>query len=212
MPSGPRSNVPATAAGQINRSQLVRGAWQRTRAVRSLEPMPTLFIALGAVALAYVVAVITLVVAGRRTAAREVAMLLPNMAMLFKGLIGDPRVPPSSKFLLLFGIVWVASPIDLLPEFLPFLGPLDDAVVVALILRRLGRTAGRQVIEEHWRGDPAIIARLCGPIKGPAADASKLSRALRDRPDRPTRKGARPPCRRTRWRRPLARVARSSAG
>jgi uncharacterized membrane protein YkvA (DUF1232 family) len=51
-------------------------------------------------------------------------------------------------------------PIDLIPEFIPFLGPLDDAVVVALILRRLVKTAGREVIEEHWRGDPATSARL----------------------------------------------------
>lgn len=132
--------------------------------------MPTLLIALSAAALVYILAVLALMVAGRRTAAREVAMLLPNMAMLFKGLIADPRVPRSSKFLLLFGIAWIASPIDLLPEFLPVIGPLDDAVVVALILRRLGRTAGRKVIEEHWRGDPATIARLCGPIKQGAVE------------------------------------------
>jgi len=96
----------------------------------------------------------------RKTAAREMAMLLPNLAMLFKGLIKDPRVPRGSKALLLFGAAWIASPIDLIPEFIPFLGPLDDAVVAALILRRLVRTAGREVVEEHWRGDPAVIARL----------------------------------------------------
>ena len=89
-------------------------------------------------------------------------MLLPNLALLFKGLIGDPRVPRSSKALLLFGLAWFASPIDLIPEFVPFLGPLDDAVVAVLILRRLGRTAGREVVEQHWRGDQAIIGRLLG--------------------------------------------------
>ena len=124
--------------------------------------MSTFLIALGVSALVYVTAVVALVVAGRGTAAREVAMLLPNLAVLFKGLIRDPRVPRRSKALLLFGIAWIASPIDLIPEFIPFLGPLDDAVVVALILRRLGRTAGREVVEEHWRGDPMIIARLLG--------------------------------------------------
>jgi uncharacterized membrane protein YkvA (DUF1232 family) len=122
--------------------------------------MPSLLVALGITATVYAIAVVALLVAGRRTAAREVAMLLPNLAMLFKGLIGDPRVPGSSKALLLVGLAWFASPIDLIPEFIPFLGPLDDAVVAALILRRLGRTAGREVVEEHWRGDPAIIARL----------------------------------------------------
>ena len=110
-----------------------------------------------------------LVVAGRRTAAREVATLLPNLARLFKGLIGDPRVPRSSKALLLFGAAWIASPIDLIPEFIPFLGPLDDAVVAALILRRLVRTAGREVVEEHWRGDPATIARLLRVVESRSA-------------------------------------------
>src|SRR5207253_1910582 len=69
---------------------------------------------------------------GRRTAAREVAALLPNLFGLFKGLVRDPRVPRGSKALLLFGAAWVASPIDLIPEFIPVLGPLDDAVVAAL--------------------------------------------------------------------------------
>ncbi len=108
----------------------------------------------------YLIGVLALAVAGRRTAARELALLLPNLAILFKGLAGDPRVPRGSKILVLFGVVWIASPIDLIPEFIPFLGPLDDAVVAALILRRLVKTAGSDVVEEHWRGDPATIRRL----------------------------------------------------
>jgi uncharacterized membrane protein YkvA (DUF1232 family) len=122
--------------------------------------MRTLLIALGVAVVLYALAVLALVLAGRRTAAREVALLLPNLAMLFKGLIGDPRVPRGSKALLILGVAWIASPIDLIPEFVPFLGPLDDAVVAALILRRLVRIAGREVVEEHWRGDPATISRL----------------------------------------------------
>jgi uncharacterized membrane protein YkvA (DUF1232 family) len=102
----------------------------------------------------------TLIVLGHRRLAREVALLLPNLALLLKDLLHDPRVPRSSKALVWIGVVWVASPIDLIPEFIPFLGPLDDAVVVALILMRLVKTAGREVIEEHWRGDPATIAQL----------------------------------------------------
>jgi uncharacterized membrane protein YkvA (DUF1232 family) len=122
--------------------------------------MRTLLIGLGVVAALYAVALVALIVAGRRTAAREVAMLLPNLALLFKGLIRDPRVPRGSKALLVFGAAWIASPIDLIPEFIPFLGPLDDAVVAALILRHLVRTAGREVVQEHWRGDPSTLVRL----------------------------------------------------
>ncbi len=123
--------------------------------------MHALLIALVAVAALYAVVVAGLFLAGRRTAAREVATLLPNLLMLFKGLIGDPRVPRRAKVLLAFGAAWVASPIDLIPEFIPLLGPLDDAVVAALILRHVLRTAGREVVSEHWRGDQATLDYLC---------------------------------------------------
>ncbi len=122
--------------------------------------MRTLLIALAVAAAVYLIAVTALFLAGRRTAAREIATLLPNLLALFRGLIRDPRVSRGSKMLLVFGAAWVASPIDLIPEFIPVLGPLDDAVVAALILRHLLRTAGRDVIAEHWRGDPGTLDRL----------------------------------------------------
>jgi uncharacterized membrane protein YkvA (DUF1232 family) len=56
--------------------------------------------------------------------------------------------------------VWLVSPIDLLPEFLPVIGPLDDAVVAALALRYLVRRSGVEVVREHWRGDPATLEAL----------------------------------------------------
>jgi uncharacterized membrane protein YkvA (DUF1232 family) len=120
----------------------------------------TLLIALAVVVGVYVVVAGALLLVGRRTAAREVAALLPNLLGLFKGLVRDPRVPRGSKALLLFGAAWVASPIDLIPEFIPVLGPVDDAVVAALILRHLLRAAGRDVVAQHWRGDPATLDRL----------------------------------------------------
>jgi uncharacterized membrane protein YkvA (DUF1232 family) len=89
-----------------------------------------------------------------------VAGLLPNLLVLFKGLMGDPRVPRRSKILLVVAAAWVASPIDLIPEFIPVLGPLDDAVVAALVLRHLVRRAGGDVVAEHWRGDPATLDRI----------------------------------------------------
>jgi uncharacterized membrane protein YkvA (DUF1232 family) len=119
-----------------------------------------LLIALAVTAAVYVMAIGALFLVGRRTAAKEIALLLPNLLVLFKGLARDPRVPRGSKALLVFGAVWFASPIDLIPEFIPILGPLDDAVVAALILRHLIRTAGADIIGEYWRGDPATLARL----------------------------------------------------
>jgi len=120
----------------------------------------TLLIPLAVATGVYVVAIAALFLVGRRTAAREVATLLPNLLRLFKGLVSDPRVPRRSKALLFLGAAWVASPIDLIPEFIPVLGPLDDAVVAALILRHLLRTAGRDLVVEHWHGDPATLGRL----------------------------------------------------
>ncbi len=122
--------------------------------------MRTLLIGLGVAAGLYVTVLAVLFVSGRRTVAGEVAVLLPNLLLLFKGLVRDPRVPLGSKALLVLGAAWVASPIDLIPEFIPILGPLDDAVVAALILRHLVRTTGADVVAEHWRGDQATLDRL----------------------------------------------------
>lgn len=108
----------------------------------------------------YAALLAVLIVAGRGAAARELATLVPNLARLFKDLIRDPRVPRGSKVLLAIAAAWVASPIDLIPEFIPVLGPLDDAVVAALVLRHVLRRAGREVVVEHWRGDPATLERI----------------------------------------------------
>jgi uncharacterized membrane protein YkvA (DUF1232 family) len=119
-----------------------------------------LLIALAVTASIYIAGVAMLFMVGRRTAAKEIALLLPNLLILFKGLARDTRVPRGTKALLVIGAIWVASPIDLIPEFIPVLGPLDDAVVAALILRHLLRKTGPEVVAEHWRGDPATLARL----------------------------------------------------
>lgn len=108
----------------------------------------------------WVAIVLLLYVSGRRAVARELARFLPNVALLFNGLVRDERVPRRSKLLLLFGLAWVASPIDLIPDFLPVIGHLDDAIVAALVLRYVVRAAGRDVVVAHWRGEPATIERL----------------------------------------------------
>jgi uncharacterized membrane protein YkvA (DUF1232 family) len=66
-------------------------------------------------------------------------------------------VPVGSKVLLGVALVWLLSPIDLVPEFIPVLGPLDDVIVVGLVLRHLVRRAGPEVVHEHWRGDPRVL-------------------------------------------------------
>ncbi len=129
--------------------------------------MPGWLLALIVLVAIYAVAVLALILAGRGVAARELALLLPNLILLFKDLLKDPRVPRGPKIVLAIGIVWLVSPIDLLPEFLPVLGPLDDAVVAALVLRHLVHRAGADVVREHWRGEPdtlELILRGAGAV------------------------------------------------
>lgn len=126
----------------------------------ALADLPPWLVALLAVVAVYAVVLVLLVLAGRRLLARELSTLLPNLLRLFRGLLGDPRVPWHAKAVLGLGLLWLASPIDLIPEFVPVLGPLDDAVVAALVLAYVVRAAGRDVVREHWRGDPSILAQL----------------------------------------------------
>jgi uncharacterized membrane protein YkvA (DUF1232 family) len=108
----------------------------------------------------WLVAVLVLLLLGRKTIARELITLLPNLVRLFRGLLGDERVPRSSKALLVIGAVWLASPIDLIPEFLPMIGGIDDAVVAGLVLRHVVTRAGPDVVKDHWRGDPRTLSVL----------------------------------------------------
>ena len=124
--------------------------------------MPGWLIGILVVVGVWVIAIAALAIAGRRSAALELATLLPNLVVLFRGLLRDPRVSRGSKALVWFAVVWVVSPIDLTPEFIPIAGPLDDAIVAALVLRHVLRRSGADVVAEHWRGDPATLNLILG--------------------------------------------------
>lgn len=102
-------------------------------------------------------------------AAKELAGFLPACVTTARRLRSDPRVPRSAKVAVAFAALWVLSPIDLIPEFLPVIGPLDDVVVVALALRFAARRVPRTVLLEAWPANPATIERLLGPPR-PEAD------------------------------------------
>src|SRR5438309_1655429 len=93
---------------------------------------------------------------------KELAGFLPNCVTTVRRLRTHPAVPRRAKLAVAFAGLWVVSPIDLIPEFLPVIGPLDDAVVFALAMRYAARRVPREVILEAWPGDPAVIARLLG--------------------------------------------------
>ena len=95
----------------------------------------------------------------------DAARLLPDLIGLVRRLAGDPTLPRSSRVVLGLLVGYLAFPIDLVPDFLPVIGYADDAIVVALALRRVVRVAGADAVERHWRGSDAglaIVRRLAG--------------------------------------------------
>jgi uncharacterized membrane protein YkvA (DUF1232 family) len=94
---------------------------------------------------------------------RQVAEFLPSCVTTARTLRKDPAVPRRAKVALLVAVVWVVSPIDLLPEFLPVIGPLDDVVAVILLLRYAARSIPRETLLDAWPTDPRLLERLLGP-------------------------------------------------
>lgn len=91
---------------------------------------------------------------------RETALFLPRLAILLRRLMSDPRVPRRSKWLAGAVLLYVASPIDIVPDFIPGVGQLDDVIVVLLAFHGLLNRVEEEVILEHWQGDPDIILML----------------------------------------------------
>jgi len=108
----------------------------------------------------WIVLAIVLVIVGRVLLARELALLVPNLVRMFGGLLRDPRVPLRAKIVVGIASLWLASPIDLIPDFVPIAGQLDDAIIAALALRFILRTTDGAVVRQHWHGDPATLERV----------------------------------------------------
>jgi uncharacterized membrane protein YkvA (DUF1232 family) len=97
--------------------------------------------------------------------ARELARFLPYCVVLLRRLLRDPRIPRGTKLGLALIVPYLLSPIDLIPDFLPLIGQLDDAALVALALRRVVRRAGPDVVGELWPGSASgltAVLRLAG--------------------------------------------------
>jgi uncharacterized membrane protein YkvA (DUF1232 family) len=99
--------------------------------------------------------------------AKDLATVLPACATTARRLRKDPRVPQRAKLAVAFAGLWVLSPIDLIPEFLPVIGPLDDVLVVALALRYAARRVPREVLFEAWPAEPRLLERLVPRPAGP---------------------------------------------
>jgi uncharacterized membrane protein YkvA (DUF1232 family) len=92
---------------------------------------------------------------------KDLATVLPACVTTARRLCGDDRVPRRAKVAVALAALWVLSPIDLIPEFLPVIGPLDDVVVV-LALRYAARRIPRVALDDAWPADPRLLDKLVG--------------------------------------------------
>jgi uncharacterized membrane protein YkvA (DUF1232 family) len=125
-----------------------------------MAPWHWLLLGLGATLVLYAAAVVGLVRAGRGRDARALATVVPDCLLLFRALLRDPRVPRRRKALVAALLVYVAMPIDLVPDVIPVAGQLDDAIIVALVLRSVLRAGGPELLREHWRGPDRSLDML----------------------------------------------------
>jgi uncharacterized membrane protein YkvA (DUF1232 family) len=124
----------------------------RLDAVDEVTTWQWIAIAVGALVLIYGLFVGALVIVGRHSEARALARFIPDCVVLFRRLIRDRRVAGWRKVLLVLLVGYLLMPFDLVPDFIPVAGILDDAILVVLVLRVVLRGAGPQLLREHWPG------------------------------------------------------------
>jgi uncharacterized membrane protein YkvA (DUF1232 family) len=108
----------------------------------------------------YALLVLALVLAGRRADAVAVARLVPDCVVLIRRLTRDPRVPRRYRWLLLALVAYLLLPFDIVPDFVPVAGALDDAILVVWVLRTVLRGAGPDALVENWPGPPQTLEAL----------------------------------------------------
>src|SRR3954463_4974071 len=130
------------------------------------DPILWLVVGLSVALVVYAAFLGLLVAVGRRADARALATFIPDCIVLVTRLTRDPRVPRRRKLLLFALVAYLALPFDLVPDFIPVAGQLDDAIIVALVLRHFVRAGGEPMMRELWPGPEqslALILRLARP-------------------------------------------------
>jgi uncharacterized membrane protein YkvA (DUF1232 family) len=115
---------------------------------------------------------------------REALRLLPDVLRLIRRLAADKTLPRGVRIRLALLLVYLAMPIDLIPDFVPVLGYADDAIIVTAVLRSVVRRAGLDAVRAHWPGTDdgfAAVARLTG-LQGSTATGSTPGRSSNEAP------------------------------
>jgi uncharacterized membrane protein YkvA (DUF1232 family) len=94
----------------------------------------------------------------------ELLRLLPDAIVLLRRLASDRAVPLSVRIWLWLLLAYLASPLDLVPDFIPLLGYADDAVLVAVVLRSVVRRAGTEALQRNWPGTKSGLAAVCSLV------------------------------------------------
>jgi len=107
---------------------------------------------LGLVAAWVALLVILWLIRPRDVGAREIVRVVPDVIRLARDLVRDPTTPRGVRAALVILVIWLISPIDLVPEFIPVLGPIDDVIVTVVVLRYVRRRLGGEVLLRRWPG------------------------------------------------------------
>ena len=139
------------------------GLAPRYRCVMDLPPIVPMVLAI--VAVWVLLLVVFWIVRPRGVAARELLALIPDVLRLLRSIVMDRHAPLDARLVVAGLTAWILSPIDLIPEFIPVLGPLDDVVVAVAALRYLRRRLGVPDLRARWTGSPdgfAVLLRVVG--------------------------------------------------
>jgi uncharacterized membrane protein YkvA (DUF1232 family) len=110
-----------------------------------------------------------------RTSVRDATRLLPDTLRLVRRIAADATLPRRTRWLVGLLLLYLASPVDIVPDFVPVIGYADDAIVTAFVLRHVIRRAGPGKLAEHWPGSPDGLATLARLLRLPEAGGAPAS-------------------------------------
>jgi uncharacterized membrane protein YkvA (DUF1232 family) len=130
-----------------------------------MDLRPLLVVLAGILLLWAALLVVFWILRPRGVPAREIVKVVPDVLRLIRALLVDRAVPLDVRLVLVALLAWILSPIDLIPEFIPVLGPLDDVVVAVVAMRYVRRRLGVHALQTRWVGTPdgfALVLRVIG--------------------------------------------------